>query len=142
MDQIDVSPSATVTSNTAPMSTMEGTNIITISGDTLTLPTTMLKGIASTMPWPEGSSLTTSATAMTEPTSTTESLGKDFDHFTTRDQTTGVVPDKNDVLVVNVIADIKLNTVLSATCLAMFTVLAVVVFVHILVYCLHIKGRP
>ena len=47
----------------------------------------------------------------------------------TRDQTTtGVVPEKkNDISVV--IADSKLNTVLSATSLTLFLVLAVVVFV-------------
>ena len=131
----DVSPSATVTSNTVPTSTMEDTNIITTSGGTHTLPTTMIKGTTSTMP--EGSYLTTSATSMNEPTSTTESLDKDIDHFTTRDQTeTGVVPGKeNDVSVV--IVDSKLAITLSVTNLAMFIVLAVVVLVHILVHCVH-----
>ena len=62
-----VSPSqtATVTSNTAPTSMMEDTT----SGDTRTLPTTMIKGTASTLP--EGSSLMTSVTTMNGPTSTT-----------------------------------------------------------------------
>ena len=141
-DQIDVSPSATVTSNTAPMSTMEDTNnIITTSGGTHTLPTIMIKGIVSTMP--EGSFLTTSATSVNEPTSTTESVGKDIDHFTTREQTeTGVVPDKEDHISI-VIVDSKLAITLSATNLAMFIVLAVFVFVqcHILVVLLCVHKR-
>ena len=138
-----MSQSATVTSNTAPMSTMEDTNIISTSGDTRTLPTTMIKGIASTMP--EGSFLTTSATIMNEPTSSTESLGRDIDQFTTRDQitTTELESDKkSDVYILN--ADIKLNTVLSATSLALFLVLSVfmfVVVVAIVLLCLH-KRRP
>ena len=134
-DQIDVSPSATVTV-TDPTSTMEeNTNIITVSGDTHTLPTTIIKSRTSTTS--EGSFLTTSATTMNELTSTTESLGKDIDHFTTRDQTeTGVVSDKeNDVSIA--IVDSKLAISLSATSLASFTVLTVVVFAHILVYYAH-----
>ena len=94
---------------------MEDINISTTSGGTSTLLVTMIKGTASTML--EGSSLTTSATTINDPTSTTESLGKDIDHFTTRDQTeTGVVPDKeNDVSIV--IVDSKLAITLSATSL-------------------------
>ena len=109
-----VSPFVTI-SNTAPTSTMEDINISTTSSGTSTLLATMIKGTASTLL--EGSSLTTSATTINDPTSTTESLGKDIDHFTTRDQTeTGVVPDKeNDVSIV--IVDSKLAITLSATSL-------------------------
>ena len=85
IDELDVSPFATVTSNVIPTSTVEDTNesdIITPgpSGDTNTLPTATIKGAASIIP--EVSPLTTSATTMNEPTSTTESLGEDVDHFT------------------------------------------------------------
>ena len=81
---------------------------------------------------------------MNQQVATTESLIRD-DHFTTRDQTstTELESDKKgDVYVV--IADSKLNTVLSATSLALFLVLSVVVFVlvvAIVFLCAH-KRRP
>ena len=86
---------------------------------------------------PEYSFLTTSATTMNEPTSTTESLGEDIDRITTRDQTTtGFVLDKKNTIDLSVvIADSKLAIILSAMNLAMFLVSAVIIlFVVLLVY--------
>ena len=96
---------------------------------------------------PEVSPLATaSVITMNEPMCTTESLGnKNVDHFTTRDQTeTGVVSDKeNDVsiIIVNTDSKINLGITLSASNLAMFIVLAMVVFVHVLVHLCGHKGK-
>ena len=75
---------------------------------------------------------------MNKPTSTTESLGEDIDHFTTRDQTTitGLVPDKkDDVSVVNV--DSNLNTILSAISLTVSLVFVMVVIVLVVLFYAH-----
>ena len=120
---------------------MEDTNTIITSGDTRTLSTAVIKGTvtvtASTMP--EGLFSTTSAITMNNPTSTTESVGSDIDHFTTGDQTittTELESDKKgDVYVV--IADSKLNTVLSATALAIVLVVVLVLVVAIVFPCVH-----
>ena len=78
--------------------------------------------------------ITTSATTMNKPTSTTESLGKDIDHFTTRDQTRLVSEKKDviDVAVVNKDYNLKLHLAisLSATFLTLFLILAVAMFVQ------------
>ena len=135
-DQIDVSPSATVTSNTVPMSTIEDTNITTTSGDTRTLPTTVIKGIASTMP--ESSLQTNPATTVNKPTTTTELLGKNIDHSISTDQTATESDKKGDVYVVIAESDSKVNTVLSATSLALFLVLAIAMFILVVVLlCAH-----
>ena len=89
---------------------------------------------------PEGSFLMTSATNMDEPTSTTESLGKDIDHYTTTDQTTtGITQNKkSDVSVV--VVDSKLSIYLSAASLAMSVALPVVICTFVLVvvlFCVH-----
>ena len=85
IDEMDVSPSVSVTSNITPMPTVEDTNdILTPSGGTNTLSAAMITGAASVIP--EVSPLTSSATTMSlnELTTTTESLGiEDVNHFTT-----------------------------------------------------------
>ena len=87
----------------------------------------------------ESSISITSASAVNKPITTTESLGRDIDHFTTLDETMTVTTKElveNNILVV--IVDSKLNTVLSATALAMVLVVAVVVFVLVVVQiCAH-----
>ena len=98
---------------------------------------------------PEGPFLTTSAITVNEPTSTPESLGRDIDQFTTRNQTTASTElgsDKNGdgVYIVIEKSDPKLNTVLSATSLVIVLVLAVVVLVLVVAMvflCAH-KRRP
>ena len=141
-EEITTEPLPTTTDQTDNMSppvivTMENTNMTT-SNDTQTSLTTTIKE-TSTMQ--DGSLSTASAITMNNPTSTTESLGRDVDHFTTRDQTTATTElesdKKGDVYVVISESDSKLNTVLSATALALFLVLSVVVFVLVVFLCTH-----
>ena len=119
-------PLPTTALNTAPPSTMDDENATTPNNTSTHTPSTInTKDAMSTIP--DGSLSTTSATTAHKLTSTTESLDEDIDHFTSKDQTTtGVLPDRrNDGSVV--IIDSKLTFILSATNLAMFLVLAVVV---------------
>ena len=123
-DQLDTIPLTTVTSNTAPPHTTSsdrGTHTssrVTIS----TVPVDLL------------TTTSTTTTINSKPTGTTESLGEDIDHFTTRDQTTttGLVPDKkNDVSVVIVDSKLTIILILSAVSLTVSLVLAVIMFVRV-----------
>ena len=85
-------------------------------------------------------------TTMNEPTTTTESLGKEgANHFTSIDKTeTGVVPsDKENDIDSTVNTDPKFNLAITllATNLAMFILLAMVVFVLVLVLLCGHKGK-
>lgn len=70
---------------------------------------------------------------MNEPTTTTESLGKNIEHTTSSDRTittlSGEVPDKNN----DVIVDSNLAISLSASSLALFIALVIIAVLFVLV---------
>ena len=131
-DQTDMNSSTIVVSSTAPVPTMEDESVTT-SSDTSTsyTPTTSTtKGATSTHP--DGSLLTTSTNKPL--------INKNDDHFTTTDQTTGLVSEKDDLPII--FLDSKLAIILSATSLATVFALVVATFISLVVVVLlymHIK---